>query len=138
MKLQRLAKRNSTKMWQNTFTLLFRFALGLPVGGYRRTDSTFFRHGTTDLSRGSSRLQLKKTGRWDYLSFFERMLLRWGTIAVCVSTAYGYFFARTTLLLALVWAGVVMFLIVAFSIMFIIKFHEKLNRRMRVKRRKIS
>lgn len=138
MRLQRLAKRNSTKMWQNAFTLLFRFALGLPVGGYRRTDSTFFRHGTMDLSRGSARLQLKKTGKWDYLSFFERMLIRWTTIAVCLSSAYGYFFARQTLFVALIWAGATVFLGIVLCGLFILKFHEMFSRRMRVKRRKIS
>lgn len=138
MKLQRLAKRNSTKMWQNTFTLLFRFALGLPVGGYRRTDSTFFRHGTIDLSRGSARLQLKKTGKWDYLSFFERMIIRWGVLFLTISTAYGYFFARTTLLLGLVWAAAVMSTMAILLLLFVIKYRDKLARKVKVKSRKIA
>lgn len=138
MKLQRLAKRNSTKMWQNAFTLMFRFAFGLPVGGYRRTDSTFFRHGTLDLSRGSARLQLKKTGRWDYLSFFERMLVRWTTLGVIISSVYGYFFARATLILALIWASTVVIIVVALAVTALIKFRDTFTRRLKVRPRKIT
>lgn len=138
MRLQRLAKRNATKMWQNAFTLWFRFALGLPLSGYRRTDSTFFHHGQTDLSRGSNRLLIKKTGKWDYLSFFEIMLIRWSIIGVSLSTIYGYFFARHALIVALIWLATVIFLTLFLSLVFVIKFKGKLERKFKVKHRKIS
>src|ERR1700744_5191991 len=64
-------------------TLIARFIIGHHLDGHMRTNAGYFRRGDKILHRTG------KASKYAHLSHMERALIRWITIGLCVSLAYG-------------------------------------------------
>lgn len=67
---------------------LWRFAFGLPMDGFRRSDAGFFRKGERDFTKKAN------ANRWDYLPYYQRAAIRWISLAGLLTLLVGWFVAR--------------------------------------------
>ena len=65
------------------FALTWRFILGRPLNGIRKTDATFFRHATR-ITHPSGR-----AGRWSHLPDYHRSAIRNGSVLTLAAFTYG-------------------------------------------------
>lgn len=70
-------------------TYLWRFASGQPMDGVRRTNHTFMRRATRDLTDHG------RSSRWSHRAGWERSAYRISASAVTIAIIYGYFTAQT-------------------------------------------
>lgn len=70
------------------YVYLWRFLAGRPMDGEPRTDSTFFRAATKDLTKHG------RSARWHHWPGWKRSAVRVGTVSAVSGFAYGYATAR--------------------------------------------